>query len=172
MKTVKSNKRDNFCANNALIKQQSERIKELREEVRALEKTVESYRSREREITQTLDFARKKGEEYVSSIRIKYALECERIRRFREKLEKYRNKDELIIAHENAFSELKKIQIDLEKTMADDLGCAINDYLTERNRLNDEPHLNYGAIVSDNESLLSDVDKISEEDLRELLEQI
>ena len=83
MKTVKSNKRDNFCANNALIKQQSERIKELREEVRALEKTVESYRSREREITQTLDFARKKGEEYVSSIRIKYALECERIRRFR-----------------------------------------------------------------------------------------
>ena len=168
LKTVKSAETGEAL----LIKQQAERIEELREENRALEQSLETYRNREKEIVGTLEFAKKKSDEYVAMVRVRYALECDRLARFRTKLKAYRTKEELIKGYDDAYGQLKEWQNDLEQAIARDFGNPIRDYLGERKRLSDEPGLNYGAII-DNESVdLDNASQISEEELKELLEQL
>jgi predicted RNase H-like nuclease (RuvC/YqgF family) len=173
MKNILAKKRTSADGATAeLIKKQCERIEELRSENSALTKSVEDYRKREKEIADTLDFARKKSEEYVAMARVKYALECERVKRFREKLEKFRSRDELIAGYDNAFSELRELQEEMERAIAEDLGGAMTDYLSERKRINDDPRLDYGAIIDSAETDLEASNKISEDDLKDLLEQL
>lgn len=167
---LKKNKKIVENANEVLIKQQNARIAELKEEVKKLESALTIYREKEKDIIATLDFARKKGEEYLNTIRVKYALECERVSSMRKKLEKFRSKEALIESYDNAYSELKKWQIDMENTISADLGAPMSDYLSERKRLDDEPSLNYDAIISSDD--YSNMDKISEEDLIDLLNQL
>lgn len=174
MKPRKKLKKDNGTKTDEamLIKQQAERIDELREENRALELSLESYRNREKEIVATLEFAKKKGEEYVAMVRVKYALECDRLARFRTKLKAYRTKEELIKGYDDAYGQLKEWQNELEQAIAKDFGNPMRDYLGERKRLNDEPALNYGAIIGEGTTDLENATQISEEELKELLEQI
>ncbi len=174
MKPRKKLKKDNGTKTDEamLIKQQAERIEELREENRALELSLESYRNREKEIVATLEFAKKKGEEYVAMVRVKYALECDRLARFRTKLKAYRTKEELIKGYDDAYGQLKEWQNELEQAIAKDFGNPMKDYLGERKRLNDEPALNYGAIIGEGTTDLENATQISEEELKELLEQI
>ena len=155
-----------------LIKKQAERIEELRAENRNLEEALAEYRRREKEIVDALAFAKKQGDEYVSLVRVKYALECDRLKRFREKLRFFGSREELIKGYDNAFRELREWQNDLEKTIAEDFGEAMNDYLEERKRLGDEPNLNYASIATQSENPLADADEISDDDLKELLDQI
>ena len=148
-----------------LVKKQAERIAELKEEVNELTKKLEEYRRKETEIILNLEYARKKREEYVSMSKVQYALECERVEAFRKKLSKFRSKEELTSAYDNAYSELRKWQIEMERAMASDLGSPMQDYVDERERLDDDPSLNY-------ESIMEEGDRISETELKDLLDQI
>ena len=155
-----------------IIKQQAERISELKTEIDVLEKALEVYRKRERDVVDTVDFARKKGDEYVAMIKIKYALECERIRRFKERLEKFRTRDELIRCYDTAFGELNAWLDEMERTIANDFGSAMTDYISERKRLNTEPELDYTEITKRLKTDLSEAGQLSEEDLKDLLDQL
>ena len=155
-----------------LLHAQSERLEELRKENAELQNKISGYAAREKEITDALVFAKQKGEEYVSLVRVKYALECDRIRRYREKLEKYRSREELLKGYDDAFRELKEWQNDLEKALTGECGAELQDYLSEKERLSDEPQLRYGEIVDKETTDLLTADKISEEELKELLEQL
>lgn len=155
-----------------LIKTQSERIDELRKQNAELEKALSSYRSREKEIADALALAKQKGDEYVSLVRMKYAMECDRIGRYREKLEKYRSREELINAYDDAFRELREWQNDLEKSLTGEFGAEMHDYLSEKERLQDAPRLRYGEIIEKEKTDLMTADRITEDELRELLEQL
>ena len=148
-----------------LVKKQAERIAELKEEVNELTKKLEEYRRKETEIILNLEYARKKREEYVSMSKVQYALECERVEAFRKKHSNFRSKEELTSAYDNAYSELRKWQIEMERAMASDLGSPMQDYVEERERLDDDPSLNY-------ESIMEEGDRISETELKDLLDQI
>lgn len=155
-----------------LLKTQSDRIDELRKQNADLEQTLLAYRLREKEIADTLAFAKQKGEEYLSIIRMKYALECDRIDRFREKLDKYRSREELLKGYDDSFRELKAWQNDLEKALTDESGAELHVYREERERLGDDPQLRYGEIVQKEKTDLLTADRITEEELKELLEQL
>lgn len=155
-----------------LIEQQRERIEELREQNRELGGIVNEYRSREKEITDALEFAKKKSEEYVAIAKVKFALECERLNVFRTKLEKFRSKEELLRAYDDAYGEIREWRDDLEKSISGDYGSAMKDYVEEKERLKDDHSLDYGAIARSECSELNETNKISEEELRELLDQI
>ena len=159
--------------NALLLKQQAERISELKSENETLNNALEKYREREREVVDAVEFARKKGDEYVTMIRIKYALECERIKRFKERLEKFRSREELLKCYDTAYGELNAWIDEMEKNMANDFGNAMSDYLSEKRRLKEEPSVEYASLIgSDGKDELTDLGKLSEEDLRDLLEQL
>lgn len=155
-----------------LLKTQSDRIEELRKENAELNAAVSSFHAREKEIADALTFAKQKGEEYVSLIRVKYALECDRIRKYREKLEKYRSREELIRGYDDAFRELRAWQDELENALIEGAGEEMRDYEREKERLKDEPQLRYGEIAEREKTNLMTAEKISEEELKELLEQL
>lgn len=159
--------------NALLLKQQAERIAELKAENETLNNVLEKYREREREVVDTVEFARKKGDEYVAMIKIKYALECERIKRFKERLEKFRSREELLKCYDTAYGELNVWIEDMEKTMANDFGNAMSDYLSEKRRLKEGPDVEYVSLLgNDGKENFTDLGKLSEEDLRDLLEQL
>ena len=57
--------------------------------------------------------------------------------------------------------------------MANDFGNAMSDYLSEKRRLKEEPSVEYASLIrGDGKDELTDLGKLSEEDLRDLLEQI
>lgn len=172
MKTKRALKKKQKQEENLLIRQQAERIEELREENRNLEQSLESYRKREKEIVSTLEFAKKKSDEYVAMVRVKYALECDRISRFRAKLKAYRTKEELMRGYDEAYAELKEWQNELEQAIARDFGSPMRDYLGERKRLDDDPSLDYGAIIETERTDLENASQITESELKELLEQL
>ena len=160
-----------FREKDDLIKKQSDRIRELREENQALTAKLDAYRDREHDLIQTLDFARKKSEEYLASVRLQYAVECDRIGKFREKLNKYRSKEELVRAYDTTYRELREWQADLEKSMLTDLGAPMSDYLAERERLGDASPLP-SQVPTPVRSDLYATDKITDEELEDLLDQI
>lgn len=172
MKTKKAKKRKENTAEKVIIEQQSARIDELREENRELSKIVAEYRAREKEIASALEFARKKGEEYVALAKVKYALECDRITKFRTKLEKFRSKEELVRGYDNGYKEIREWRDELERAIAGEFGSAMRDYIDEKDRLDDEHTPDYGAIADSVRSDLTKVSQITESELRELLEQI
>ena len=57
--------------------------------------------------------------------------------------------------------------------MANDFGNAMSDYLSEKRRLKEEPSVEYVSLIGgDGKDELTDLGKLSEEDLRDLLEQL
>lgn len=150
---------------------QADRLEELRAQNAKLQQELDEYKKRERQIEEALTFAKKAGDEYVALVKVKYALECERIERFRKNLERYRDKEQLLKAFDNDYEELRRLQTELEKSMNKGFGSVTDDYYEEKERLHDDNSVDYGDIIDGNEDLLH-ADKISDEDLKELLEQL
>lgn len=172
MKIFKNKKIKNDCDLIDLVNKQSRRIEELKQENEKIQVELEKYRAKEKEISDTLSYAKKQAENITSEAKIKYALECERIKVFRQKwtlLAPSNNKNRIQESYERTMETLKQCQLDMENMLANDLGEDMASYIEERNRLSMEPCLNYQAIVSENESRS---DHLNDNDLEELLRQL
>lgn len=172
MKNFKNTKPNNNDSLIDLVSKQSKRIEELKVENEKLHKELDKYRALEKEISDTLSYAKKQAESIVSEAKIKYALECERIKVYRQKwtqVAQSNNKGRILDSFEKTFETLKQCQTDMENMLACDLGDDMKSYIAERDRLNTEPCLNYKAIISENENKL---EELKENELEELLNQL
>ena len=129
-----------------LVKEQADRIAELKKQNADLTLALDALRSKESEITATLATIKKREEESRAEVKIKYALECERLKNFRAKWIEAARLGSLKSDFEKTEKLLKDCQAELEQGFSDDLGAS--DYLMERDRLNDDPILNYEAIIA------------------------
>ncbi len=157
-----------------LIKEQSERINELRQENSDLLVALEAYRKKEKEISELLSFAKKQSEELKSEAKVKLALECERIKLYRKKwLAVADIKDGIALAQnfEKTLSTLKVCQKEMEEMLANDLGESMQIYLKERDRIDDDPILDYQAILCDKKTP-DNIDSLSGEEIEDLLRQL
>lgn len=152
-----------------LVKKQAERIEELRKENSELVKQLEEYRNKEREISETVVFAKRKQEEYLADLRIRYALENERLKKFCEAMECYKSRDELLKAYDQSFSAVKKAREELSTVLQEELGTGASIYLAEKKRIGDDETPFSPEIKR---SDLNKVSAITEEELQELLDQI
>lgn len=166
---MKNNNNDNLLD---LVSKQSKRIEELKIENEKLHKELDKYRALEKEISETLSYAKKQAENIISEAKIKYALECERIKVYRQKwtlVAANNNKGRILDSFEKTFETLKQCQTEMENMLAVDLGDDMKSYIEERDRLQTEPCLNYKAIISENENK---IDELKNNELEELLNQL
>lgn len=155
-----------------LVSKQSKRIEELKQENEKLHSELEKYRAQEKEISETLSYAKKQAESIISEAKIKYALECERIKVYRQKwtlLAPTNNKNRLLESFDRTSNTLKQCQLEMENMLANDFGEDLESYIEERDRLNEEPSLNYQAIIAETESK---VEELNDKDLEALLRQL
>lgn len=59
-----------------------ERVNALRSEISLLKEELDSYKAREREIAEALNFAKSRSEEYLKESKIRFTLESERLKAF------------------------------------------------------------------------------------------
>ncbi|MBR1747222.1 MAG: hypothetical protein IJ735_03290 [Clostridia bacterium] len=177
MKKLRKKKASPVADPSVLVKEQAARIAELKQENASLVKRLDEYVAREKELADTIAFAKKKCDEWVSNAKIKYALECERLKTFRAKWLSAAKDGYLKYGVEKTDQILQECRAELEKAFADDLG--VTDYLFERDRISAEPTLDYRAIISDEvkkSPSTSDqrrkIEELSESDLAELLKQL
>jgi hypothetical protein len=155
-----------------LVTKQSKRIEELKQENEKLVLELEKYRLQEKEISETLSYAKKQAESIIGEAKIKYALECERIKVYRQKwtlLAPTNNKTKLIQSFDKTLDTLRECQKEMESMLANDLGEDMESYIGERDRLNTDPCLNYQAIIADTENK---IEHLKESELEELLKQL
>lgn len=176
MKNLKKNKTLKISEKeNALIKEQAERIAELKKINADLTLVLEEYRLKENKITDTLSYANKKSAEIIAESKVKYALECERLRSYRKKWIIAAHSGALKSSYEQTEKVLRECQTEMENALASDL--ASGDYIAERDRLNDEPNLNYDAIIAEETAKQSletkkQIEELSDDELDELLNQL
>lgn len=163
--------------NNHIMKEQAMRIVELKKEVNDLSIELEEYKKKEVEINQLLAYAKKQSEDIIREAKTKYALECQRLRLYRNKWMRYikdRNRaGKLAEDIERTNTVLKECQTQLEDMLYTDLGINKNvsdSYIYERERIGDEPILNYHAII--NEHINNIEEKISNEELEKMMERL
>lgn len=138
-----------------LIKEQAERIAELKKINADLTFALEEYRLKEKQIAETLDFARRKSSEIISESKVKYALECERLALFRNKWISAVNEGRIAADYARTEKVLEECRAEMERAFDDD--AEISDYLSERDRLGEGPSLDYRAIIDkESSSALSD----------------
>ena len=169
---LKRRKKSEIDPKEVLIKKQADRIEELRKENGLLSVKLDEYGKREKEISETVLFAKARQDEYLSDLKIRYALENERLRRFCEKMDCYKSREELMRAYDDSFSAVKKAREELERILKEDLGAGTADYLSERRRLNDNDDIPFPTAESVVRSDLNKVSSLTEEELQELLDQI
>lgn len=162
--------------NNNTMKEQAIRIVELKREINDLSIALEEYKKRETEISQILTFAREKADELMRDAKTKYALECQRLKLYRNKWMRYikdRNKaGKLSEDIEKTNEVLKECQIQLEDMLYTDLGInqsVTDSYIYERERIDDDPILDYRAIIDEN---INKEEKITNEELERMLEKL
>lgn len=166
--------------NNNIMKEQAMRIVELKKEINDLSIALEEYKKRESEIAQILKFAKEKAEELIKEAKTKYALECQRLKLYRNKWMRYikdkNSAGKLAEDIEKTNEVLKECQVQLEDMLYSDLGInksVTDSYIYERERLDDEPILNYRAIISQNiNNLEEDEEKLSNDELQKMLEKL
>ena len=166
---VKPNNNDNLID---IVSKQSKRIDELKQENEKLHRELDIYRAKEKEISDTLSYAKKQAENIISEAKIKYALECERIKVYRQKwttLAPVGNKTRLLESFDKTFDTLKQCQAEMESMLANDLGDDMKSYIEERDRLQSEPCLNYQAIIAETENK---IEELNSSELEELLRQL
>ncbi len=170
MKLRRKHKKVEPISQDSLLKKQSERIEELKKENYVLSQQLESYRKKEKEIADTVVFARQKQEEFIGELRVRYALENERLRRFCETMDCYKSREELMSAYDRSFSAVKKAREELSRMLTEDLGTGASEYLSERKRLGveDSPFDEQKRAERD----LNKVTSLTEEELQDLLDQI
>lgn len=165
--------------NNNVMREQAKRIIELKKEVNDLSVCLEQYRSKEGEITQILSFAKTKAEELVQESKIKYALECQRLKLYRDKWMRYikdKNKaGKLAQDIEKTNEVLKECQVLLEDMLYTDLGInqsVSQSYINERERIDDEPSLDYNTIIKETEENFYGKEIITDEELGKMLSKL
>ena len=163
-----SDKEQNYFAR--FVKEQATRIAELKQQNAELTQKLDEYIKRERDIADAVIATKRQCDEMLTEIKVKYALECERLDAFRKKWTDAARYGYLKEGYERTERVLRDCQAELEKAFADDLG--ISDYLSERERLDDEPKLDYEAIKSDHPKEKRRIEELSEKELEELLRQI
>ena len=161
------NKDNNYFS--SFLKEQASRIAELKQQNAILTQKLEEYEKREKEISDAIIATKRKCDELNAEIKVKYALECERLESFRKKWTDAAKYGYLQDGYERTDRVLKECQAELEKAFADDFG--ITDYLSERERLDDEPSLNYEAIKTEGKKRQK-IEELSERELEELLKQV
>ena len=163
------------------MQEQAQRIVELKQEVNDLCIALENYRKRDSEITQVFAFAKQKAEELVEESRIKYALECERLRVYRNKWMRYINdknkRGELAQDIEKTNRLLKECQAELEDMLYTDLGInqsVSNSYVLERERIDGEPSLDYQQIIKKAKSFNNGIedDILPDDELEKMLAKL
>ncbi len=165
--------------NNDIMREQAKRIAELKREVNDLSVALEQYRSRETQTMQVITLAKQKADELAQEAKIKYALECQRLRVYRDKWMRYikdRNAaGKLAQDIEKTNEVLKECQALLEDMLYTDLGinCNVADsYICERERIDDEPLLDYKTIIAEAERKAAAEDTITDEELEKMLEKL
>ena len=169
MRSLRKKKTVEASGNDVLVKKQAERIEQLRKENAVLTAKLEEYRQKEREISDAVVFAKQKQDEFLTDLKVRYALENERLRRFCSTMECYKSREELLSAYDRSFSEVKKAREELTRILNEDLGAGASDYLAERRRLGEEVFPTKEKTVRRD---LSEVDSLTEEELQELLDQL
>lgn len=197
----KKKKQDDERVNDiAIMREQTLRIQELKRENADLINKLEDYRKKEESIISTINFAQNEADKLIRDSRQRYALECERLKKFREKWVGYvsisKKTGKLAEDFEESNRVLKECQAELEEMIYKDLmeGSSIDDvkksYFEERERTDGEPTLNYKEIIKE-ESIAKDLqdsekeepitielnrdeekEKMSESELRALIKQI
>lgn len=169
---LKSEKNDNTKLV-GLIKEQADRINELRDENTNLLVALEGYRKKEKEISDLLNYAKKQSEDLKNEAKVKYALECERLKVYRQKWTKVlnaKNGETLAFSYEKTLATLKECQKEMEEMLANDLGENMRDYLSERNRIDDDPILDYQAIIKNQSA--EEIEVLTNEEIQDLLNQL
>lgn len=172
MKSFKINRMKDLQNTDQILNSQLKRIEELKKENAELKKLLDDYRNKEKEIAMTLKIAKNQAENIIGEAKVKYALECERLKIFSEKWTSLFNKSpEKILESINKTDEmLRKCHFEIENMLIDSFGKNMESYKTERDRLKKEPQLNYNEIIQ------NEIDKTIEEmpikDLEELLNQL
>ena len=159
-------KKKNIISESSITNAQTERVESLKAEVHRLEKKIEEYVAREREIGEVLNFARLRAEEYEKEAKIRYTLEKERLSSYREKwqnrLETLKDADRLGEEVLECNEYFKKISKDLKEIVeGEKVSCdePTETFVRETKRLKEL------GITSAPERVLS------EEDLNKLLLQ-
>lgn len=169
---LRRNKKQEIFPQENLIRKQAERIEELRKENEGLNAKLEEYRRHEKEISDVVVFAKKRQEEYLADLRVRYALENERLRRFCRTMDCYKSREELLKAYDDSFLAVKTAREELERILREDLGAGTGEYLEERERLRDDSEMPFITKENVVRSDLSKVSSLTEEELQELLDQI
>ncbi len=157
--------RKNKKVDEELMLAQRERIEILKAEVRRLEGELQVYRAKENSITETLNYAREKAENYEREARLRFSLEQERLSAYREKwtkrLKNLKDAERLgeeILECNEYFSRIAKELKDIVRG-DEEVNEPNENYITEIKRLKE-------IGVSSEEEIT-----LSEEDLTKLLLQ-
>ena len=125
------------------LKEQAERIDELRSECAALREENADYRDREKSVAKALLAASEKAEEIEAAAKVRYSLEIQRLNSFREKWSDYLSKlkdDKVIGAEARRFDRfMEDLEAELTEVMEHDLNMSVTagaerytQYLKER----------------------------------------
>ena len=165
--------------NNNIMHEQAKRIVELKKEVNDLSIEIENFKKKEEEITQVLIFAREKANEIIQEAKIKNALECERLKIYRNKWLRYIDekgaKGQLAEDIEKTNHILRECQIELEDMLYNDLDIdksVCESYICERERIDDEPSLDYKAILQDTKDTFDKQESLSDEELQKMISKL
>lgn len=164
---------------NKVIREQANRIVELKKQINDLSISLEEYRKKESQTIEAMAFAKKKAEELRQEAQIKFALECESLRVYRNKWLRYiKDKSragELAMDIEKTNEVLKECQIQLEEMLQNDLGIngSVSDsYIYERERIDGEPSLNYQKIIEKAKEKVIDDDTLPNDELENMLAKL
>ncbi|MFA6866393.1 MAG: hypothetical protein WCR54_02635 [Clostridia bacterium] len=174
MKKLKSKKYDNMQNLDVVLNSQAKRIEELKKENAILKNALDNYQKKEQEIASTLNIAKKQADNLVGDAKVKYALECERLKVFSKKWTSLINKspEKLLESIKKTDETLKTCQIEIEDMLINNFGKDMESYLYERNRLDRSPQLDYTEIVTEEEQKDNSIDKLPFDELQELLNQL
>lgn len=160
------------------MREQAERILDLKNENAALNQKLDECRAGENEAASVLALAKKQADELVRKAKVHYALECERLKTYRQKWEKYiegRSAAGILAENIKRTDEvLKECQKMLEEMLYTDLGVdeeVAKGYIAERDRLDDEPRLDYAALNLQLKKPKSG-DKITDREIDDMLKRL
>ncbi len=155
MKKVKEKNKTVAAGDNA-IKIYAERIAELKRMNADLTIVLEEYRKKERKITEALSYAEEKKAAVEKEIKVKYALECERLAAFRKKwVDAVRNG-----TLDRDYKRTERVLDECRAQLLAEFDEETADYYEETERLDEV-----------NEKRRH-IDELSENELEELLKQI
>lgn len=172
MKKIKLRKMNNMKNLDEILTSQARRIEELKKENLQLKQSLADYQKKEQEIAKTLNIAKTQADNILSEAKVKYALECERLKVFSKKWTSLLSigPDKLLEAITVTNKTLEACQIEIENLLVETFGKELKSYASERDRLGRSPQLNYEEIIKEEKK--ENVEQIPMGELEELLKQL